>query len=37
MLKRIGKFDNGNSVKELSEILERTEASIQSRLAKHES
>lgn len=31
----IMKFDNGNSVKELSEILERTEGSIQSRLAKH--
>lgn len=29
------KFDNGNSIKELSEILARTEGSIQSRLARH--
>ena len=31
----IVKFDNGNSIKELSEILERTVGSIQSRLARH--
>ena len=31
----IVKFDNGNSIKELSKILKRTEGSIQSRLARH--
>ena len=31
----IMKFDNGDSIKELSEILERTEGSTQSRLARH--
>ena len=31
----IVKFDNGSSIKELSKILERTEGSIRSRLARH--